>query len=139
MTSVILRTTARMLHPVLLLTAIFLLLRGHNEPGGGFSGGLVGAAAFALQGLAYDWRQARRALVLEPHMLVGAGVLSGLGGGLVGVGLKGALLAGVWTSIPLPGLGELTIGTPLVFDVGVFLVVIGMTMMIIFALLEEEA
>jgi multicomponent Na+:H+ antiporter subunit B len=53
MTSLILKTTARFLMPFLLLFSVFLFLRGHNEPGGGFTGGLVAAAAFALYSIAF--------------------------------------------------------------------------------------
>ena len=58
--------------PLLLLFAVFLLLRGHNEPGGGFVGGLVAAAAFALYAIAYGVERARRALLVKPLTLLGA-------------------------------------------------------------------
>ena len=64
--SPIFRTAARLLMPLLLLFSVFLLLRGHNEPGGGFVGGLVAAAAFALYAIAFGTRRARQALVVSP-------------------------------------------------------------------------
>ena len=71
MTSPIFRTAARVLMPLLLLFAAFLLLRGHNEPGGGFVAGLVAAAAFSLYAMAYGVERAHRALLVEPLTLLG--------------------------------------------------------------------
>ena len=62
--------------PLLLLFAVFLLLRGHNEPGGGFVGGLVAAAAFALYVIAFGVERARRALLVQPMTLLGVGLCS---------------------------------------------------------------
>ena len=62
MTSLILRTTARYLMPLLLIFSVFLFWRGHNQPGGGFAGGLVAAASFALLSIAYGALEARRVL-----------------------------------------------------------------------------
>ena len=75
MDSLILRSAARLLLPLLLLFSIFLLLRGHNEPGGGFSGGLVAAAAFALLTIATDVPTTRRTLRMSPRVFIGAGLL----------------------------------------------------------------
>ena len=135
--SLILRTTARALQPLLLLFSAFLLLRGHDEPGGGFSGGLVAAAAFGLYTLAFGAAGARRALHVDPHMLLGSGLLLAAGSGLAGL-LRGDFLAAFWGTLHLPVLGAVTIGTPLLFDVGVYLVVVGMTMSVILTLEEEK-
>ncbi len=74
MSSLILRAATRALAPLLLLLALFLLWRGHNEPGGGFIGGLVAASAAALQGLAFGPAAARRMLVLPPVAVAGLGL-----------------------------------------------------------------
>ena len=60
MKSIILSATARFLLPILFMFSLFLLVRGHNLPGGGFVGGLVAAAAFVLYAIAHDVEQARR-------------------------------------------------------------------------------
>ena len=75
MTSSILQTATRFLMPLLLLFAVFLLLRGHNEPGGGFVGGLVVASAFVLYSIAYGVSASRRALLVDPATLLGVGLL----------------------------------------------------------------
>ncbi len=136
MTSMILSTATRYLLPLLLLFSLFLLLRGHNDPGGGFAGGLVAAAAFALYTIAHDVAAARGVLPLSPRVLIGGGLLVALGSGLIPVLVGLPFMTGLWDQRPIPVLGK--VGTPLLFDVGVYLVVIGITLLIIFSLAEEE-
>jgi multicomponent Na+:H+ antiporter subunit B len=73
MNSLILGTATRFLMPLMLLFSIFLLLRGHNMPGGGFAGGLVAAAAFALYSIAASVGTTRKALRFEPQNFIGVG------------------------------------------------------------------
>ena len=131
MTSLILRTGTRVLMPLLLLFGLFLLLRGHNAPGGGFAGGLVVAAAYALHSFAFGVDASRRALLALPSRLIAAGLLFALGSGLLPVALGKDFLTSLWF-VPDAGLG-----TPLLFDLGVFLVVIGVVTTITFTLAEE--
>lgn len=135
MYSLILATAARGLMPLLLVFSVFVLLRGHNEPGGGFIGGLCAAAAFALYALAHDAAAVRRLLRVEPTRLMAAGLATALGAGLSGLLVGRPFLSGLWDDTPLPVLGKL--GTPVVFDVGVYLVVVGVVLSILLPLLEE--
>ena len=137
MTSLILRTTTRFIMPLLLLYSIFLLIRGHNEPGGGFSGGLVAAAAFVLHRFAFGVEEARRVLPVDPRSLIGAGLLVALGSGSLALLVGKPMMTGLWTRMPAPGLGDLDVGTPLLFDVGVYLAVVGVALSIILPLAEE--
>jgi multicomponent Na+:H+ antiporter subunit B len=137
MISLILRTATKYLLPLMLLFSIFLLLRGHNEPGGGFVGGLVAASAFALYALASGVPTARRALMVTPHTLIGSGLLIALGSGILPLFLGQEFLTMYWADLHLPLLGDLEVGTPLFFDIGVYLVVIGAALLIIFSLAEE--
>ncbi|HVM30398.1 MAG TPA: Na+/H+ antiporter subunit B [Candidatus Limnocylindrales bacterium] len=136
MRSLILITTARLLMPLLLLFSVFLLLRGHNEPGGGFAGGLVAAAAFILLAVSRDPGTARAALRVQPQALIGAGLLFGVGSGLIALLMGEPLLTGQWWTIDLPGM-SLYLGTPLIFDIGVYLVVLGATLTMVLTLAEE--
>lgn len=134
MNSLILSTATRYLMPLLLIFSVFLLLRGHNEPGGGFVGGLVAAAALALYGLSTDVTQAKRLLYFEPQTLITIGLLVAVVSGLPALLLGLPFLTGLWDSTPVPVIGK--VGTPFIFDIGVYLVVIGITLTIIFALKE---
>jgi len=138
--SIILTTCTRALMPVILAMAVFILLRGHNEPGGGFIGGLLAAVAFALIEKSQGVEAARKALRFQPLSIAASGLacsaVSGLWGGLV----EGAFLKGVWPFYgPLPegGTGGWPVGSILLFDLGVCLVVLGGITGILFAL--EEA
>jgi multicomponent Na+:H+ antiporter subunit B len=136
MDSLILRSAARLLLPLLLLFSIFLLLRGHHEPGGGFSAGLVTAAAFSLLAIATDVPTTRRTLRMSPRVFVGAGLLTAIVSGAAGLIGGGAFLTGRWAELPLPAGGTLAVGTPLLFDLGVYLVVVGVVLTIVFSLAE---
>jgi len=131
-TSPIFQTAARLLMPLLLLFSVFLLLRGHNQPGGGFVGGLVAAAAFALYAIAFGVHRARQALLVRPLTLLGAGLLIALLSGVPAVLRGQPFLTALWAP------GSLPLGTPAMFDVGVFLVVAGVVVMMIFSLAEES-
>lgn len=136
MHSVILATAIRLLLPLMLLFSLFLLLRGHNEPGGGFVGGLVVAAAFALYTLAHGAHEGRRMLRIDPLRLVAIGLLIALTSGLLPLLIGLPFLTGLWSSLPAPVIGHA--GTPLLFDLGVYLLVAGIALLIIFSLMEES-
>jgi multicomponent Na+:H+ antiporter subunit B len=135
MTSLILAIATRYLLPLLLLLAVYLLLHGHNVPGGGFVGGLVASAAFSLYTLANGAAAARKILVVNPRILMGIGLLALLASGVCGMLLEEPFLTGLWIKIKVPVLGKM--GTPFFFDCGVFLVVIGVTLTFIFSLEED--
>jgi len=135
MTSSILQTAVRLLMPLLLLFAVFLLLRGHNQPGGGFVGGLVVAASFVLYSIAFGVDAARRALLVRPSTLLGVGLLAAFVSGLPAVVAGHAFMTALWTTVAV-GSMVIAVGTPLVFDVGVFLAVIGVVLTIVFTLAE---
>lgn len=135
MQSLILSTATRYLLPLLLLFSVFLLLRGHNEPGGGFVGGLAAASAFALFTIAFGVQPARSMLGIHPRVLLGAGLLIAAGSGLLAVLAGLPFMTGLWAPLEVPAIGKL--GTPLLFDVGVYLVVVGMALMIVFELAEN--
>ncbi len=137
LTSIILRTAVRWISPLLLLFSVFLLLRGHHEPGGGFSGGLIAATGFALLTFGYSVRTAQRVLRIEPLSLTACGLVLALLSGLPSLLTGQPFLTGLWIDISLPGNVVLELGTPLLFDVGVYLAVIGATLTMLFEFAEE--
>ncbi len=138
MRSLILPTATTYLMPVLVLFSLFLLLRGHNEPGGGFAGGLVAAAAFVLLSIASGVAVARRALQIDPRSMIGVGLLLMIVSGLIAPLLSGEpYLTSHWWKIPV-GDYEVALGTPLLFDIGVYLGVAGTILLIAFSLEEED-
>ncbi len=139
MISLILATAARAVEPLLLLFSFFILLRGHNAPGGGFAGGLVAAAAFTLIVIAFDAESARRSLRADPRNLFAVGLLIAAVSGALGLVFGGAFLEGLWLEVPLLAGITLDFGTPLLFDVGVYLTVLGVTLTIVLSLAEAPA
>jgi multicomponent Na+:H+ antiporter subunit B len=138
MNSIILRTATRYMLPLLILFSVFLLLRGHNQSGGGFAGGLVAAAAFALYSLSYDAQTARKVLRFQPFSLIALGLFTALASGFIGVFSGSTYLTGVWGYLYVPGIGNLELGTPLMFDIGVYFLVTGVMLILIFTLEEVE-
>ncbi|MDP5292953.1 Na+/H+ antiporter subunit B [Oceanimonas sp. CHS3-5] len=137
--SLILQTATRFLVPLLFLFAVFLLLRGHNEPGGGFIAGLVASGAFALHLFAFDASSTRKLMGVDSQLLMGCGLLLALASGVVGMVLNGQpFLSSQWWTLYVPGIGELKLSTPLFFDIGVFLVVIGVVTTIMLSLAKVE-
>ncbi len=137
MNSTILKTATRALLPIFLLASILILWRGHNEPGGGFIGGLMAVIAVALYAIAAGPDEARKALRVDPLTIAGIGLLAATLAGLWGQALHGSFLQGVW---PFYGPNEagklegLPVGSVLLFDTGVYLTVLGAVSAILFAL-----
>ncbi|MCW5873998.1 MAG: MnhB domain-containing protein [Anaerolineales bacterium] len=112
----------RILTPVLLMLAVIFLLAGHNAPGGGFIAGLVVATAFLMQIMARGDGFVRRLIGPYLQPLMGAGLLIAVLSALVGIGNYALFFEGVWWKLSL-GDFVLELGTPTLFDIGVFLVV----------------
>ena len=142
MPSAILMAGTRVLVALLLLFSVYWLLRGHNLPGGGFIGGLVGATGFVLYAIACSVDSARRALRVPPQTVAGVGLGIALTAGLVPLAMGDAPFTGQWLFVggEVPGTyseGAIALSTILVFDVGVYLTVLGSTLALVFALEEE--
>lgn len=137
MRSIVLTATAKLFFVLMLLASLWLLLRGHNEPGGGFVGGLVGAAAFATLALAMGVDTAKRRLIVHPVVLMSIGLLIALLSGVPGILLDDSFLTHQWATLPL-GITELKLGTTIAFDIGVYLVVVGGVLAFMFRLYVEE-
>lgn len=120
---VILRLATRLLYPIILLASVWVLLRGHNAPGGGFIGGMLAVAATSLMALGIDSASALRRLPGGALPLACGGVLLALLSGLPGL-FSGAYMTHLWTTLPL-GFTELKLSTVLLFDLGVYLAVWG--------------
>jgi multicomponent Na+:H+ antiporter subunit B len=134
MKTIILKTASGYLLPLLLLFAVFILLRGHYEPGGGFVGGLVAAVAFVLHAFANGLKETRKFLKIHPGVLIPFGLTISLLSGLAPMFVGDAFMKGIWLEQPLPVIG--LVGSALFFDIGVFFVVIGITLTILFTLSE---
>ncbi|MBP6727719.1 MAG: DUF4040 domain-containing protein, partial [Thauera sp.] len=115
--------------PLALVVGVFIFLRGHNVPGGGFIAGLLVAIALIVQYMASGFSWAAQRMKIDYHGLIGSGVLvaalTGLGAWVAGYPF---LTSTVW-HLSLPLLGEVHVASAMFFDTGVFLVVVGATML----------
>ena len=138
MQSLILRTAGHFLLPLLLLFSLFLLFRGHNEPGGGFIAGLVAAAAIVLYLFSMDIASARRVLHVDPRSLLGGGMSLAVLSGVPGVLQGQPFFTAQWWELAIPGVEKIKLSTVLLFDIGVYLVVVGAVLTIMLTLAEAE-
>lgn len=137
MSTSILRAVTRVLTPLIVLLALLLLGRGHDAPGGGFIGALAAGAAAVLQYLAHGARGLRRLVPFEPGTLLAAGLGIALSFGLAGLVFGQSFLQGaVWRPVVLGA--EVKIAASVVFDLGVFLVVVGVVVSFLRSLGEDE-
>lgn len=138
MSTLIFRTIAPLLTAVMLVFSVFVLLRGHNEPGGGFIGGLVAASSMAMYGMAMGPAAARRALRVHPLAIAGFGVTIASLAGLLSLFFRVPFLTGLWSEFYI-GDTKVALSTPMVFDIGVYLVVFGTIAAIALALEDGES
>jgi multicomponent Na+:H+ antiporter subunit B len=138
MNTLILRTVAPVVTSLMVLFSIFVLLRGHNEPGGGFIGGLIAVSALAIYGIAYGVAAVRRAIVFHPLAIAGAGLLMAMLSGLVSIAAGVPFMTGLWVYPSLLGV-EMPLSTVVSFDIDVYLVVVGAITSIALALEERDS
>ena len=119
----------RLLLPLALTVGVYIFLRGHNQPGGGFIAGLVVSIALIMQYLASGWLWAHRRMRFDHHVLIGAGVLIAAGVGVVAMALGAPFLTSAFDYFRLPLIGEFELATAMGFDLGVASTVIGAVML----------
>jgi multicomponent Na+:H+ antiporter subunit B len=137
MNTVIFRTIAPLIVAIMLVFSVYVCLRGHNEPGGGFIGGLIAASALAIWSMAAGVEAARKALRVDPLALAGAGVFAAALSGLASAFTNSPFMTSIWLYLDL---GDTTVpfSTPMVFDIGVYFVVFGTISSIALALQSGE-
>lgn len=135
--STVLTTTVNGITPIVLAFSIFLTLRGHNAPGGGFSGGLVMGSAVILRYLAAG-PAGVRSLRIDPVVLMGSGLVLAMVTGLTSLVVDDAFLeSAIWKS-DVALIGEIKIVSSSIFDIGVHILVVGVVMAVLVAFVEAD-
>ena len=129
---------ARFLFPVIALMALFLLLRGHDLPGGGFAAGLTAATALILQYMIWGTRWIENRLQVQPLRWIGLGLLIATITGLVSCLFGFPFLTSYFAYADLPVVGRVPVASALLFDIGVFTLVLGATALILIALAHQS-
>ena len=137
MSSLILRTAMRLIVPLALLFAAYMALKGHNEPGGGFIGGLIAAVGLALFRMANGAEPMQQLLPVHPRMLVFTGLALALATAVAPLLIGKPLLTSKVANVHLPFGETIHFASAMFFDLGVLLVVIGVSVGMIVRLSEE--
>ena len=124
MNTLIFRTVAPFLTALMVLFSLFVLLRGHNEPGGGFIGGLIAVSALAIFGIANGIAAVRKALWFHPMAISAFGLFIACLAGLLSMAFAVPFMTGLWVYPVILGV-EIPLSTVMLFDAGVYLVVVG--------------
>lgn len=135
MESLILTLSTYLMMPILLMMSFFLFVRGHNAPGGGFIAGLMTSAALCLFMLTYGTRRTREVIRFDPKTLSGVGLLISTFSGVLALFDDKDYMKSYWFEFKY-GSWHLEIGTPILFDLGVYFVVIGMVIGVVICLSE---
>jgi len=134
---VILQTAAKVLVFIIMTFSIYILFAGHHNPGGGFIGGLITASALMLLYVAFDVETVQEIIPVNFKIVGAVGMMMALLTGFGAVVLDAPFLTQVYEYVTLPVLGKTGIGSSLVFDLGVYLAVVGTTMTIIQSISED--
>lgn len=127
----ILAAASQMLLPLAILMSLYMLLRGHQLPGGGFVGGLIASSAMILLYMARGVEWTTRRLRVNYQHVIASGILTALATGLVSLAFGYPFLTSTFGHFHLPFIGDIELASAMLFDVGIFLGVIGATMMIL--------
>ena len=139
--SLMIDVITRLLFPSMMALSLYFFFAGHNAPGGGFAGGLVASLAFTLRYLAGGREELEEALPIDAARLLGAGLLTSSVSVIVPLLLGQPPLTTAYTKLEVPFLGAVSLPSALIFDAGVYIIVVGLTMHILTSLggkLDEE-
>lgn len=135
MKSLILATIIKALIPLFLIFAIYMFFRGHNQPGGGFIGGLIATIPFMVHSISFGSGETIKAFRIKPIFATSAGLLLATLSGVFSMVVGNPFMTALWSDAALPFIGKP--GTPILFDAGVFLIVFGMVLQVTFLLSDE--
>lgn len=134
--NIILENIVSLFMKVMLIFSIYLLLRGHNNPGGGFIAGIIASTGFIFYAIIFGTELLQKVIKLKPQTIIGIGLSFVLIAAILPTFFSTEMLTGLWIKAKIPVLGTLHAGTPLIFDTGVYLVVVGVILTIIISIME---
>jgi multisubunit Na+/H+ antiporter MnhB subunit len=134
--NIILENIVRLFMKVMVVYSIYLLLRGHNYPGGGFIAGIIASIGFIFFAIIFGTKALTHTIKVQPQIFIATGLSLVFISAFLPVIFSTEILTGLWMHTDIPVLGELHLGTPLIFDTGVFFVVIGVILTIVISIME---
>ncbi|WP_245415690.1 Na(+)/H(+) antiporter subunit B [Alteribacter populi] len=137
--NVMLHTISRIVALIILSFSIYLFFAGHNNPGGGFIGGLMTASALLLLYLSFDLDRIKKVLPIDYEKFIAIGLLIGIATGINSMFFGDPFLTQYFEYYTVPILGEIELTTALPFDLGIYLVVVAVALLIILTIAGDEA
>ncbi|HKL09469.1 MAG TPA: MnhB domain-containing protein [Bacteroidales bacterium] len=134
--NIILENIVTLFRKFMVIYSIYLLLRGHNNPGGGFIAGIIASTGFIFFAIIHGTKALQNIIKFKPQLFIASGLSFVFIAAFLPVITSKEILTGLWIHTKIPVLGELHLGTPLIFDTGVFLVVIGVILTIVISIME---
>ena len=134
--NIILENIVNLFMKVMFIFSIYLLLRGHNNPGGGFIAGIIASTGFIFYAIIFGTDSLQKMIKCKPQTLIGIGLLLVLIAAILPAFLSLEMLTGLWIKAEIPIIGTLHAGSPLIFDTGVYFVVAGVILTIIISIME---
>lgn len=134
--NIILEKIVSLFMKVMFIFSIYLLLRGHNNPGGGFIAGIIASTGFIFYAIIYGTESLQKVIKVKPQTIMGIGLIFVFIAAVLPTLFTTEMLTGLWIKAEIPVLGTLHAGTPLIFDTGVYGVVIGVILTIVISIME---
>lgn len=134
MNSAILQIASKYIVAILITFGIIALFRGHNSPGGGFIGGLLVGLAIVYKGFAFTPEQVYLSLKIKPQVYIAIGLFLILLSVVPSIVVEAEIMTALWMKVALLQEAELKLGTPILFDLGVFFIVIGVVLSFMFSI-----
>ena len=135
MRTLILATILKALTPLFIGFALYMFFRGHDKPGGGFIAGLIASIPLMIHAMVFGYDITSKIFKIKPRLIAAIGLLLALLSGFFSVVKANSYMTPIWVDEKLPLIGK--VGTPIIFDLGVFFVVFGVVLQITFLLTEE--
>ncbi|WP_100372209.1 Na(+)/H(+) antiporter subunit B [Bacillus sp. FJAT-45037] len=135
---VLLHSVTRIVTFIILTFSVYLFFAGHNNPGGGFIGGLMTASALLLMYLGFDMKSIKKAIPFDFTKMIAFGLLLAIATGFGGMLVGDPFLTQYFEYYQIPILGETELTTALPFDLGIYLVVVGIALLIILTIAEDD-
>jgi multicomponent Na+:H+ antiporter subunit B len=132
--TIMLATAIKLFMPLFILFSLYLLFRGHNDPGGGFIGGLIGSMGFVFYTMTFGADVTEKTFRINSLVLIASGLLLAAGSGIISIFFGDIFLTARWEDYYLPFIGRP--GTPILFDIGVYVLVVGIILKITFSMSE---
>ncbi|HSH50252.1 MAG TPA: MnhB domain-containing protein [Bacteroidales bacterium] len=134
--NIILENIVTLFMKVMVIYSFYLLLRGHNNPGGGFIAGIIASTGFIFFAIIHGTKNLQKIIKFRPQLFIASGLSLVFIAAFLPIIISKEILTGLWLHINIPILGMLHFGTPLIFDTGVFLAVIGVILTIVISIME---